>query len=217
MKSRLLVAALLLALAACADKPRAPDWKVNAHDSLEGFTTAYMKGDSRVAEVEFERARTQLASTGQASLVARAELTRCAAAVASLVQDPCEGFERLRADAPDSERAYADYLAGRIAPTQVPLLPQQHRAVAGGREDAAALEAIGDPLSRLVAAGVLFRTGRASPQVLALAADTASRQGWRRPLLAWLGVQAQRAERAGARDEAERIRRRMALIAGQQS
>jgi hypothetical protein len=59
----------------------------------------------------------------------------------------------------------------------------------------------------------MFRMGRASPQVVQTAADTASQQGWRRPLLAWLGVQAQRAERAGAREEAERIRRRMALVA----
>ena len=93
-------------------------------------------------------------------------------------------------------------------------MPEQHRAVAAGREDAASLSAIADPLSRLVAAGVLLRSGRASPPVLQAAVDTASQQGWRRPLLAWLGVQAQRAERAGARDEAERIRRRMALVEG---
>ena len=41
------------------------------------------------------------------------------------------------------------------------------------------------------------------------------RVAWRRPLLAWLGVQAQRAEQAGATDEAQRLRRRMALAAGE--
>jgi hypothetical protein len=145
-------------------------------------------------------------------MVARAELTKCAAAVASLVMDLCTGFDHLRADAPAAERAYADYLAGRATPSQVPLLPEQHRAVASGREDVAAVQAIADPLARLVAAGVMFRTGRASPQVLQLAVDTASHEGWRRPLLAWLGVQAQRAERSGAKDEAERIRRRIELV-----
>jgi hypothetical protein len=48
-----------------------------------------------------------------------------------------------------------------------------------------------------------------------LATETASAQGWRRPLLAWLGVQAARAEQAGAAEEAQRIRRRMALAAGE--
>ena len=132
--------------------------------------------------------------------------------VASLVFEPCQGFEQLRRDAPPAERAYADYIAGRVTPADVPLVPEQHRAIAAGREDVGTLQAIGDPTSRLVAAGVLLRTGRATPQVVQVAVDTASQQGWRRPLLAWLGVQAQRAERSGHKEEAERIRRRMALV-----
>ena len=208
----LVVAALL---AGCGNQPRTPDWQMNAHDGLERYVRAYLSGNARVESAEFERARGELASTGQPGLVARAELTRCAVRVASLVVEPCEGFERLRADAPAAERAYADYLAGRIAPGDVPLLPPQHRAVAGGQGDAGVVQAIEDPLARLVAAGVLFRTGRASPQVLSTASDTASAQGWRRPLLAWLGVRVQRAEQAGAVDEAQRLRQRMALAAGE--
>ena len=68
------------------------------------------------------------------------------------------------------------------------------------------------PLSRLVAAAVLLRRGDATPASLQTAVDTASAQGWRRPLLAWLGVQALRAEQAGAADEAARLRRRIALV-----
>ena len=135
--------------------------------------------------------------------------------MASLALEPCGGFERLRADAPPAARAYADYLAGRIAPGDVGLLPVQHRPIASG-QGAAAVKAIEDPLSRLVASGVLFRTGQATPEVLELASQTASAQGWRRPLLAWLGVQLQRAERAGAVEEAQRLRRRMALASGEQ-
>ncbi len=215
MKRLLAFAIAAALLAGCGSKPRAPDWQMDAHDSLERYVSAYMSGNARVEAVEFERARQALEATGQPGLVARAELTRCALRVASLVVEACDGFERLRADAPAAERAYADYLAGRIAPPDVALLPAQHRAVAAGQNDAAAAQAIGDPLSRLVAAGVLFRTGRASPPVLATAAETASAQGWRRPLLAWLGVQAQRAEQAGAVEEAQRLRRRMGIAAGE--
>ena len=60
-----------------------------------------------------------------------------------------------------------------------------------------------------MAAGVLLRAGRANPEVIALAVDTASSQGWRRPLLAWLNLQVQHAEQAGATAEAERLRRRI--------
>ena len=209
-----LLAVVLLA-AGCGSKPPAPDWQMNAHDGLERYSSAFLEGRGPASAAEFARARAALASTAQVGLVARAELTRCALLVASLAFEPCAGFEALRADAPAAERAYADYLAGRIAPDQVPLLPPQHRPLAQGAADAAALGAIADPLARLVAAGVLFRTGRASPAVLALASDTASAQGWRRPLLAWLGVRVLRAEQAGAVEEAQQLRRRMALAAGE--
>jgi hypothetical protein len=92
-------------------------------------------------------------------------------------------------------------------------LPEAQRGtVAAGANGDAALKEIKDPLSQLVAAGVLFQTGRATPTTIALATDTASAQGWRRPLLAWLLVQAQRADQAGAGDEAARIRRRIAVV-----
>jgi hypothetical protein len=204
----------LALLAGCAGKPRAPDWQMDAHDALERYAKALLTGDARVEAAEFTRALRALESTGQPAQVAKAELTRCAVRLASLVMDPCDGFDRLRRDATPQDRAYADYLAGRIAPAEAALLPAQHRAIAMGREDAATLNAIEDPLARLVAAGVLFRIGRASPPVLEAASETASAQGWRRPLLAWLGVQAARAEQAGANEEARRLRRRMDLAGG---
>jgi hypothetical protein len=206
---------MLLLLAACAGKPKAPDWQQEAHGSLERYVKAFMAADTRVESSEFTRAREQLTRTGDAGLVARAELTRCALRVASLVFEPCVGFDALRPEAPPAERAYADYLAGKALPADAALLPPAHRAVAAPSADAGAVKAIEDPFARLVAAGVLFETGRASPEVLQLAVDTASAQGWRRPLLAWLGAQARRAELAGARQEAERLRRRMALVQGE--
>jgi hypothetical protein len=207
----------LALLAGCAEKPRAPDWQMDAHDALERYAKASLTGDTRVEAAEFARALHALQGTGQPAQVAKAELTRCAVRLASLVLDACGGFEPLRREATPEDRAYADYLAGRAAPASAPLLPPQHRAIALGREDIGTLNAIQDPLARLVAAGVLFRMGRASPQVLEAASETASAQGWRRPLLAWLGVQAARAEQAGATEEARRLRRRMDLAASKPS
>jgi hypothetical protein len=113
------------------------------------------------------------------------------------------------------ERAYADFLEGRLAPDDAKLLPKAYQGVGGVAAAGAggAVQAIEDPVSRLVAAGVLLRTGRADPQVLQVAADTASEQGWRRAVVAWLGAMALRAEQAGAREEAARLRRRMELAA----
>jgi hypothetical protein len=206
-------AAFALLLAACGSKPRQPDWLMNADSAQDRYERAYLSGNDRVATAEFTRLRTELTSTGQPGLVARGELTRCAVQVASLDFQPCGGFEALRADAPAAERAYADFLEGKAVDAKD--LPEAYRGVAGAASGsgAAAVQAIREPVSRLVAAGVLLRSGRADPQVLQVAADTASQQGWRRAVLAWLGAQALRAEQAGATEEAARLRRRMAIAA----
>lgn len=203
-----------LALAACSTKPPIPDWQMNAHGAAQKAVEAYLSGQNRVATLEFGRARQETARTGQPTLMARVVLLECAARVASLQFEPCTAFEPLRPDTEPAERAYADYLAGQLAPQYAALLPPTQRAAAVVAAGGAApvLAAIPDALSRLVAAGVLLQTGRADPATLALAVDTASEQGWRRPLLAWLMAQAEWAEKAGAVEEAARLRRRMALV-----
>ena len=70
---------------------------------------------------------------------------------------------------------------------------------------------VADPLSRLVAAGAMLQAGRIAPPDIVSATDTASAQGWRRPLLAWLGVAVQRARAIGDTAELARIERRIAL------
>jgi len=201
--------ALMVLLAACSSNPPAPDWQMNAKTASERAIAAYLSGNARIDAAEQARARTEVSRTGRADLLARVELAHCAAQVASLVFEACSAFEPLRADVAVPERVYADYLAGRLAAADAALLPEAHRAVA--TTNAAALQSIVDPLSRLVAAGVLFETNRADPQVIQTAIDTASAQGWRRPLLAWLNVQLKRAEAAGAADEAAQLRRRIAI------
>ena len=105
--------------------------------------------------------------------------------------EPCAGFEALRADTGAEERAYADYLEGRV--------PRP---------------AASEPLPRLVAYGVQMRTATIAPEGIAAAAEIASSQGWRRALLAWLGVQLKRAQDAGDSETAARLKRRMELVSG---
>ena len=221
MKISMSVLGLATLLLGCASQPSAPDWQMNAQGSIERLTAAYMNGDTAIETAEFKLARDQIARTGKIDLIARIELIRCATRVASLVFEECAGFEKLRQDAGAQERAYADYLAGRMpagaqgTAQDTALLPEPQRAAANASSDAAAaaaVQGIPDPLSKLVAAGVLLRTGRASPALLADAVDTASNQGWRRPLLAWLGVQAMRFDQAGATADAQQIRRRIDLV-----
>ena len=183
--------ALILLAAGCAGGPQAPDWQASAAQALQAFQRLYFAGSTDAAEAQFKIARNELASTGRADVVARAELVRCAVRAASLEFDDCPGFEKLRYGAAAPELAYADYLAGR------------------GRHPAG-----DDPLSRLVAHAVSLRNGSINPAGISAAVDVASAQGWRRPLLAWLGVQEKRASDAGDSETAAKIRRRIDLISG---
>lgn len=211
--------AVVAGLTACASGPPVPDWQANAKSALDQAAAAYLVGDNAAEARASAQAREQLSRTGRPELLARAELMRCAARVASLVFEPCAGFEALRSDAAPAERAYAEHLAARVLPRDaIERLPVAQQgaaaAVAAGKAAEVGLQGIADPLSRLIAAAVLFQAGQASPATIALAADTASAQGWRRPLLAWLEVQAQLAERGGAAQEAERLRRRIGMVQG---
>lgn len=207
------VVSVFVLLSACGNTPPAPDWQMNARAGAERATSAWLEGNARIEGVEFARARGEVARTGRPDLLARLELMRCAARVASLDIGPCAGFEAIAGDAAPPEQAYARYLAGRSTAADAPLLPQAHRPLAGGSTTPeAALAAIEDPLSRLVAAGALFQRAQATPGVIAEAVDSASAQGWRRPLLAWLQVQRVGAQAAGATDEVARIQRRIDLV-----
>ncbi|GAB4087511.1 hypothetical protein [Hydrogenophaga soli] len=227
-----------MALVACSHQPPTPEWALAARDGTERGNLAHLSGQTRVANTEWQRARQAAASTGDPLAMARVALAQCAAQVASLQlspePEPCTRADVwLQAQPSAALAAYRRYLQGRVAhAADVALLPAAHQATApwllaapqagaeGARERSAspalddarwadALRAMPDPLSRLVAAAVAWRSGQAGPAVMAEAAATASAQGWSRPLLAWLGLHAQWAERAGDAALALRLRQRM--------
>ena len=211
-----LAATLASLLAACSSGPPVPDWKMNAQSAIERFEAAYLAGRTLVEQTEFQRARSQVAGTGKVELIARIELLRCATRVASLAFDACTGFEALREDAGEADRAYARYLAGTAQPADVALLPasaarggrRQLRHAGGqrrGRHQGAA--------GQLVAAGVLLRAGRATPELLDMAVDDRLRPGLA-PAAAGLAGRAAPARRTSRRrmQEAQRIARRMDLV-----
>lgn len=208
-----LLLATLAMVAGCASGPKPADWQLEAKSALERAVSAYLEGNTRIEAAEMARARVEISSTGRVDLMARAELLSCASRVASLVFEPCTGFEKLRQDALPAERAYADYLAGTIAQKDITLLPktQQIAALAQVNGVQAATDSIADPFARLIAIGAAFQAGKASPAAVQTAVDTASSQGWRRPLLAWLGVQLALAEKSKDVDQAARLQRRIAL------
>ncbi len=206
---RLAVVGLLLT--ACAGHPPA-DWQVNAKDGLNDAVEAYLAGNDRLAARQFLRGKSEVARTGRLSLAARVELLHCAVRVASLDFDDCPAYQALARDAAPAEQAYARYLAGLAQPADWPLLPPAARATSASAAPETELLAVEDPLAQLLAAAVLLRRGEGNDRIIATAVDGAAAQGWRRPLLAWLHVQQQRALARGAADEVTQVQRRIELV-----
>lgn len=217
MKSTL---ALLLALllSACSSTPPPPDWKLNAVSLLEHFQARWLEGDGKTAEIALDKARAEISKSGRLDLLARAELAACATRAAALDFSACAGYDQLARDAAAGDAAYARFLNGDWAGLDAGLLPAHYADLIKAKDDGAANRAaseIKDPLPRLIATALLFKQGRAEPGGLAVAVDTASERGWRRPLLAWLQVQLKRAQAAGDAAAAAHLQRRVDLIAGE--
>ena len=213
---RVMAAISVLAISACGNQTPAPDWALSAEAAAQKATQAYLQGQQRVEALQWQKARDAVAGTGQLAQAAKLELMRCAAQVASLDWNACPDYEALAQDASQQEQAYARYLQGRPQAGDTELLPEAQRAVArqllGGGSGVAAVAEIKDPLSRLVAAGVLLRGGAVVPALLQQGVDTASEQGWRRPLMAWLLLQLKAARQGGDAEQQAQLQRRLKLL-----
>ncbi|OYX61034.1 MAG: hypothetical protein B7Y96_01065 [Comamonadaceae bacterium 32-67-11] len=204
-------------LAGCAAGPRVPDWQIEAHGAQQRAIRAELEGRQRVAELEWQRALEAAQRTARADQMARLALSRCAVAQASLdLAERCEAAQPVLPRAGAAEQAYARYLLGQAQAADLEWLPSAHRPTArrllepaAAGEAVALLRAIDDPLARLVAASVWLRAQRLDPEALALAVQTASEQGWRRPLLAWLRVQVDMAQRRGEAELAAAAQQRI--------
>ncbi len=204
-------------LAGCSGGPPPADWKMNAVSLLEHAQQRWLEGDGKTAELTLAKVRTEIAKSGRPDLLARAELAACAARVASLDFAPCAAFDKLAADVTPGDVAYSRFLAGDWTGLDAKALPPHYAATLGAKADTGANKAVVDikePLPRLIAAALLFKTARADPATLSLAVETASERGWRRPLLAWLEVSLKRAQGAGDSASVERLQRRIDLVMG---
>ena len=215
--ARAALVAACVAVAACST-PTVPDWSLNASDAAQRAMKAQLQGATKVADLEWSKARSEAAQTGQPALMARLALMRCALQVASLDWDDCSGYNRYAQDAAPAEQAYHRYLYGALQPGDVALLPAQHQGVGatlaqGGTVTAAQLQAISDPTARLVAAGAALRAGRTPVEALWPAVDaTATPQGWRRPLMAWMELERRRLDAAGVAEAAQTLARRLDVL-----
>ncbi len=186
---------LSMLLGACAGQP-APDWQYEAKVAVERYMQHYLAGDVKLAQTSFAQARATVAATGDVAAVGHIELVRCGLHSAALDFAPCTGYTELAAiRTTPADSAYARFISADWHGMETKLLPAQYVALVGAASQPQAvinraIVAISDPVSRLVASGLMVKRGTFDATTLQNAVDTASAQGWRRPLLTYLGLQA---------------------------
>lgn len=212
--------ACVLGLAGCSASPPVPDWSLQASDAAQRAMDAQLEGAVRVAELEWGKARSEAAKTGQPSVMARLALMRCAVQLASLDLEACTAYAAYAQDAAPPEQAYHRYLYGGLRADDVALLPPQHQAIAavvvqGGTVLSSQLQTLKDPRARLVAAGAALRAGSITlAQAWPVVDSAATAQGWRRPLMTWMELERRRLQQAGDGVAAQALQRRLDILRG---
>jgi hypothetical protein len=192
MKNIVYLLTFSIILLGCGSK-QIPDWKNASFNQLENYKKSYLGGKEQSAELYFNRAVDEIKKSGDLELVARAYLTKYAVHVA--VIEAFDDGEYLRIDAlqPVLQNSnFYNFLKGSFDTVDERLLPQQYdgflRAFRKGNiEDIAhEISRIEDPLSKLIAVGLLVQKNMYDEGILKIAIDTASHNGWKRALLVYL-------------------------------
>jgi hypothetical protein len=220
MKKIVCLLFLFLLLGGCSSKPT-PGWIVAGNQQLETFKQQFLTGGQPVVtERHFRKAVEEIKKSGDLDLLGKAWLTRMALEVAVLSEmEEAEYLKVAAAQPVPANRNFFLFLKGEKASVDRSLLPAQYRpffdALRSGNtvkaeQTITAME--DDPLSRLIAAGIAVRFNLETEAILKAAVETASRNGWKRALLAWLERLRSFHEAAGDGAKADAVRQRIDLM-----
>ncbi len=211
--------AVLLLLAGCSTSKPAPNWLSAGYNQLDNYKKHYLSGQEKIAALEFTDALKEIKKSGDLEILGRAQLIRMAVQTATLQDLTNAEYRKIEAvhPSPGNSNFYA-FLQGALAQVDAKLLPSQYLGVVetfrrpGKGERLRAIEQMEDPLSQLIAAGILVRMGEDNEALLQKAVATASAEGWKKALLAYLARLQAYYEGKQERSRAQAIEQRINLI-----
>jgi hypothetical protein len=207
-----------LLLAGCASK-QIPDWESTGFKQLEIFRNSYLDGKERIAELHFQKAVEQMKRGGDLTMLSKAYLTKYAVRTALLEDMKGSDYLDIGTIDPDPEnRNYFIFLKGNLSIVDEKLLARQYRPVVkayiGGSQESIDQEIarMRDPLSRLIAIGIIVKKDRYDEATLQMAVNTASENSWRKTVLVYLDKLLSFYEAKNEKNKAEQLRLRIKLL-----
>ncbi len=218
MKKLLLIIFALFICACWSAKP-IPVWKDKAYMHLDDYKTSFLAGKEESTEPHFIKARREIAASNDLGLLTIAYLTKYALHTASLENFDTSDFAKLYKLEPNpSDMAYCHLLKGNFTAVDMKVLPYRYAGVlkAALARDltmaAREITAIDDPLSRLIACGVCVKYLPSDETILQTGISTASANGWRRPLWAYLNKLQEHYLETGDQNKSTAVKARLDLL-----
>ncbi|PIP08967.1 MAG: hypothetical protein COX51_01380 [Syntrophobacteraceae bacterium CG23_combo_of_CG06-09_8_20_14_all_50_8] len=210
---------LCLLLTGCGASKPVPDWLNTSYNQLENYQKNYLSGTEKIAVVQFKGAINEIKKSGDLEILSKAYLIRMALQTATLENVNDDEYLKIDALQPSlPNRSFFAFLKGEINQVDDSLLPQHYRGFckalrqSAGAESLQEIEKMEDPLSQLIALGIIVRLRQDNEDVLKKAIDVASAQGWKKPLLVYLDRLQSYYEGKKDTDKATGIQQRIKLI-----
>jgi hypothetical protein len=185
--------AIFLLLAGCGTTKPAASWLSAGNSQLDNYKKHYLSGQDKIAALEFNDALKEIKRSGDLELLARTHLIRMALQTATLQDLASAEYLKIDAVHPSpANRNFYVFLQGEMAQVDAKLLPAQYlgfvETLRRPEEDVRlrAIEQLEDPVSQLIAIGILVRMSQDNEAVLQRAIATASAEGWKKALLVYL-------------------------------
>lgn len=218
MKKVFYFLACFLLLAGCSSKT-VPDWIKTSQNQLESYKKHSLQGRDRLAEISFQKAVSEIKSSGDLRLLQIAYLTRYAVQSSVLESFDDAEYHRLAAvEAHSANVHFHSFLQGAFDRINEQSLPPQYRLFlragkSGKQSDIdIAITAMEDPLSRLIAVGLAVQKQLYQETTLKTAIRTASEQGWKKALLVYLKKLRDFYTASGEREKADLTQQKIDLI-----
>lgn len=216
---KILLLWFIFIFAGCGSSIQVPVWKDKASRHLDDYKAHFLAGKEDSTEPHFTKARNEIAAGNDLTLLATVYLTKYALHTASLESFDAAEFARLQHLEPNAgNMTYCHFLKGNFRAVDAPLLPSRYLGVlkAALAKDLTLavreIQAIDDPLSRLIACGIWVRYLPYDETILQTAISTSSAQGWRRPLWAYLEKLQVYYRELGHLDKAQDVQLRLNII-----